>query len=102
MAPDERAREFCKTAFGPFGVDIEPYTKIVAELIQGAVDEEAERLQTLRASMKHAAQTAMDVALRAEVDRLRAIIWNASVVFDFYDMPEYATHYRKRISGNVQ
>ena len=31
---ERRAREFCEMAFGPFGVEIEPYTKIIAELIR--------------------------------------------------------------------
>jgi len=48
MTPEQRSREFCKSAFGPLGVDIEPYVKIIAELIEGA---EREQLRSLRPLM---------------------------------------------------
>ncbi len=44
---EDRAREFCNGAFAAFGVDTEPYSKIVAELIQGAVNDETARLRGL-------------------------------------------------------
>lgn len=55
MSPQERAMEFCIGAFGPLGVDVAPYAKIIAELIEGAISEE-----------------------RAEIERLRAAIYNCS------------------------
>lgn len=40
MTPEERAREFVETGFRDLGVkSLEPYVKIIAELIQGALDE---------------------------------------------------------------
>jgi hypothetical protein len=56
MTVEERAREFCKTAFGPFGVDIEPYVGILAELIQGATLDASAALGNiyLRASLSPA------------------------------------------------
>jgi hypothetical protein len=41
------AREFCQGAFGPLGVDIEPYAKIVAELMDHATVRERQRCATL-------------------------------------------------------
>lgn len=40
---EQRAREFCKGAFGPLGVNIEPYIEIVADLLDGAVKQEQQR-----------------------------------------------------------
>jgi len=44
MTQEQRAREFVTPAFTELGVNsLEPYIKIVAELIDGAVIEERER-----------------------------------------------------------
>ena len=48
MDVTERAREFCAGAFGPLGVDIEPYVKIIAELISGTVTELEQENKRLR------------------------------------------------------
>lgn len=34
----DRAREFCEGAFGPFGVNIEPYVKTITELLEYEAD----------------------------------------------------------------
>lgn len=38
----------------------------------------------------------------AEIDRLRALISDACKVFEHYDLPEHAFHYRRAISGLEQ
>lgn len=52
MNVEQRAKEFCDGAFGPLGVDTTPYTKIIAELIQGAVDQERERCARIAESIE--------------------------------------------------
>jgi hypothetical protein len=39
MNIQQRAKEFCDGAFSPFGVDTDPYAKIVAKLIEGAMED---------------------------------------------------------------
>lgn len=51
MTPKQRAQEFCEGAFGPFGVNVEPYTEIVAELIEGA---EADATRPLAEALREA------------------------------------------------
>ena len=44
MTPQERAKEFVETGFQSLGVpSLEPYTAIIAELIESAVSDERER-----------------------------------------------------------
>lgn len=35
----------------------------------------------------------------AEIERLRALLENACEVFDHYDLPEHAFHYRRILNG---
>lgn len=39
------------------------------------------------------------VALRAEVQRLQALILDACKAFERYDLPEHAFHYRRAVLG---
>lgn len=41
MTNEERATEFCQGAFGPFGVELGPYIKLITELLDGATEEAA-------------------------------------------------------------
>jgi hypothetical protein len=44
-----------------------------------------------------------ECCLRAEVERLRAMILDACKVFEHYDLPEHAFHYRRILErSNIQ
>jgi hypothetical protein len=44
MTTEERAQQFCEGAFAPLGVpSLDPYVKIITELLDGAVASERER-----------------------------------------------------------
>jgi ElaB/YqjD/DUF883 family membrane-anchored ribosome-binding protein len=73
LTPQQRAREFVAGAFGPFGVDQEPYVQIIKELIDGAMeskDAEIERLTPYVEAFRREEDRA-DKAER-EIDDLRA------------------------------
>lgn len=40
--------------------------------------------------------------LNAEIERLRAMIEDACKVFDHYDLPEHAFHYRREIKRTLE
>lgn len=52
MKAAERAKIFCDGAFGPLGVDTKPYTAIIAELIEGAENEQITGLRPLLTELR--------------------------------------------------
>lgn len=71
MSPELRAREFVTTGFRSLGVpDLEPYIKVIAELIEGA--ETDARQQVGRAMMETANNYPIEIAdvLRTIGERL--------------------------------
>jgi hypothetical protein len=72
MTTEERAREFVAGAFGPFGVDQEPYVKIIKELLDGAVDDERKRCVRLALEQRCERGTPWDKACVTIAEVLRS------------------------------
>jgi hypothetical protein len=78
MTPEQRAREFVEVGFRSFGVPLEPYVQIIAELIAGAeadLHAEIERLKKMCIALGRAAMD-IEQQLRAkevEVERLKEL-----------------------------
>lgn len=69
------AREFCVGAFGPLGVNIEPYVKIIVELMDGAV------ARYKRNACTSAGESAPDVGEDYKDDPTSDERWNAGLDF---------------------
>lgn len=79
LTPEQRAREFVTGAFGPFGVDQEPYVRIIKELIDGALESKDAGIERLQAELDQSRTEYQricrgDARLRQERDEARAEI----------------------------
>lgn len=59
-------------------------------------------IATAMSFMSAAGYTAPKVDHQAEAERLRALLLDACQVFDKYDLPEHAFHYRREVLGLEQ
>jgi hypothetical protein len=65
----------------------------IEQQIEQAVDAEIERLQGLLRAANEITKSR-----EAEIERLRGLLDDACVVFDHYELPEHALHFRRALA----